>query len=52
MPAHTPEELPRLWAQTFVAADLDALVGLYEADATLVAQPGEVVRGIEAIREA
>jgi uncharacterized protein (TIGR02246 family) len=52
MPAHTPEEMPRLWAQTFVAGDLDALVALYEADATLVAQPGEVVRGIEAIREA
>ena len=32
--------------------DLDALVALYEADATLVAQPGEVVTGVEAIREA
>jgi ketosteroid isomerase-like protein len=31
---------------------LDALVALYEADAILVAQPGEVVTGIEAIREA
>jgi uncharacterized protein (TIGR02246 family) len=50
MPAHTPEEVPRLWAQTFVAGDLDALVALYEPDATLVAQPGEVVRGTEAIR--
>ena len=52
MPARTPEELPRLWAETFLAGGLDALVALYEADATLVAQPGEVVTGIEAIREA
>ena len=52
MSSRTPEEMPRLWAETFVAGDLDALVALYEADAMLVAQPGEVVRGIEAIREA
>jgi uncharacterized protein (TIGR02246 family) len=52
MPAYTPEEVPRLWAETFVAGDLDALIGLYEPDATLVAQPGVVVTGIEAIREA
>ena len=50
--ARTPEEMPRLWAETFQAGDLDALVALYEADAMLVAQPGEVVTGIEAIREA
>ena len=29
---------------------MDSLVALYETDATLVAQPGEVVRGTEAIR--
>ena len=44
--------MPQLWAETFVAGDLDALVALYEADALLVAQPGEVVTGVEAIREA
>lgn len=52
MYARTPEEMPQLWAETFVAGDLDALVALYEADALLVAQPGEVVTGVEAIREA
>ncbi len=52
MSARTPEEVPRLWAETFVAGDLDSLVALYEADATLVAQPGEVLTGTEAIREA
>ncbi len=51
MSARTPEEMPRLWAENLIAGDLDALVALYEADATLVAQPGEVVTGIEAIRE-
>jgi uncharacterized protein (TIGR02246 family) len=50
--ARTPEETPRLWAETFVAGDLDALADLYEPDAMLVPQPGEVVEGIEAIREA
>ena len=52
MPAYTLEEGPQLWAETFIAGDLDALVELYEPDATLVAQPGEVVEGTEAIREA
>jgi ketosteroid isomerase-like protein len=33
--ARTPEEMPRLWAETFQAGDLDALVALYEADAML-----------------
>ncbi len=51
MPAHTSEEVARLWAESFLAGDLETLVELYEADATLVAQPGEVVTGVEAIRE-
>jgi len=29
MYARTPEEVPRLWAETFSAGDLDALVALY-----------------------
>ena len=52
MSARTPEELNRLWAEYLIAGDLDALVALYEANAMLVAQPGKVVTGIEAIREA
>ena len=51
MTARTPEEMVRLWEEHFVAGDLDALVALYEPDATLVAQPGEVVIGTETIRE-
>ena len=53
MSASTPEEVPRLWAETFSAGDLDALVALYEEeDAMLVPQPGEAVTGIDGIREA
>ena len=53
MSASTPEEVPRLWAETFSAGDLDALVALYEEhDAMLVAQPGETVTGTDGIREA
>jgi uncharacterized protein (TIGR02246 family) len=53
MSASTPEEVPRLWAETFSAGDLDALVALYEEhDAMLVPQPGETVTGTDDIREA
>ena len=51
MPAHAPEEVAQLWAESLTAGNLEALVELYEPDATLVAQPGEVVTGVEAIRE-
>jgi hypothetical protein len=40
MPAHTPEELPPLFAQAFSARDLEAALALYEPEATLIAQPG------------
>ena len=52
MPARKPEELPRLFAEAFGAHDLEAALALYEPGATLIAQPGEVVKGTEAIREA
>ena len=50
MPSRTPEEVAQLWAESFTADGVDALVELYEADAMLVPQPGEVATGIEAIR--
>ena len=52
MPANTPEEVQRLFAEAFGSHDLDAVLALYEPDATLIPQPGEVVTGTEAIREA
>lgn len=49
--ARTPEEVHRLWADYFVAGDLDAMVSLYEPDATLAAGRGACVTGHRAIRE-
>ena len=52
MPASTPAEIYKLFSEYFSAADLDSLITLYERDATLVPQPGVVVSGHAAIREA
>jgi len=52
MPASTPEEIYQLFSEYFAAADLDSLITLYEPNATLVPQPGVVVSGHAAIREA
>ena len=51
--ASTPEEVHRLFAESFDAGDVDAVVELYEPNATLLFQPGEEpARGTEAIRQA
>ena len=52
MSAHTPEKLQALFMQHFAAGDLDGLVALYEPQATLLPQPGQVARGHAAIRAA
>jgi uncharacterized protein (TIGR02246 family) len=52
MPATEPEQLHGLFEQAFNATDLDALMALYEPDAALVPQPGVVVEGTAAIRDA
>lgn len=52
MPAKTPEELHRLWGEYFNARDLDGLVALYEEEAAFMPQPGQLVHGRAAIREA
>ena len=43
--AHRPEDLHAMFARAFGAGDLDALVALYEDDAVLVPEPGQVKRG-------
>jgi ketosteroid isomerase-like protein len=50
MPANTPEEVHELFAKYFSAGDLESLMSLYEAEATIVSQPGPVT-GTAAIRE-
>jgi uncharacterized protein (TIGR02246 family) len=47
----TPAETHQAWARSFNAGDIDALMALYAADATLVPQPGQVVNGNAAIRD-
>jgi uncharacterized protein (TIGR02246 family) len=51
MSARSPEETHAVLAAAFTAGDLDALVDVYEEDATLIVPPdGERVSGREEIR--
>ena len=52
MIAKTPDELDTLFAKALNGGDLDALVSLYEPDASLMPSPGNVVVGKVAIRAA
>ena len=53
MPAHTPEEIDRLFSEALNAGDLDALMTLYEPGAGFVAEPGgQAIIGTNAIRQA
>ena len=51
MGARTPEDIDRLFADNLNAGKLDALVAIYEPQATLMPQPGKLVTGTAAIRE-
>jgi uncharacterized protein (TIGR02246 family) len=51
MSARTPEDVDRLFAENLSAGKLDALVALYEPQATLMPSPGKLVTGTAAIRE-
>jgi len=52
MPAHKPEELDVLFVQAVNAGDIEAVIELYEPAASLMMQPGHVVSGTKAVREA
>jgi len=52
MPAHKPEELDVLFVQAVNAGDIEAVINLYEPTAALMMQPGQVVSGTKAVREA
>jgi uncharacterized protein (TIGR02246 family) len=47
-----PEDMHQMFARHFNAGDLEAVMALYTPDAALVPQPGQVVTGQAAIREA
>ena len=50
MPAKTPEEICRLFQRYMREGDIESLLSLYDPDAALLAQSGEVKRG-EGLRE-
>jgi uncharacterized protein (TIGR02246 family) len=52
MPATEPEQMHGVFEQAFNAGDIEALMALYEPDATLIPQPGVVAEGTAAIRDA
>jgi uncharacterized protein (TIGR02246 family) len=52
MPAKTPEDTDRLFAEALNAGRIDDLVALYEPQAALMPSPGKLVTGSAAIREA
>jgi len=49
---NTPEQLMQAFNDRFAARDLDGLASLYEPDAVFRPEPGVVVEGIDAIRQA
>ena len=52
MPVQDPRQLHQVWEKAYNDRDVDALVELYEPDATLFPQPGSRVTGQDAIRQA
>ena len=52
MPVQDPLQFHRAWEKAYNGRNVEALVELYEPDATLFPQPGNPVTGQAAIREA
>jgi uncharacterized protein (TIGR02246 family) len=50
--ATSPEQVIERFSRHLNGGDLDALVALYEPGAAFVPQPGTVIQGLEAIRDA
>jgi ketosteroid isomerase-like protein len=52
MPAHNPEQLHSLFVEAFNAADIEALMALYEPDACIEPEPGKIIEGAAGVRNA
>lgn len=52
MAVKNPQEMHPRFVEVFNAADLPALLALYEPTATFVPQPGQSASGLEAVRGA
>jgi uncharacterized protein (TIGR02246 family) len=50
MPAHSPEEICRLFRQHMREGDIDSVLTLYDPDAVFLNQSGEAKKGKEALR--
>jgi uncharacterized protein (TIGR02246 family) len=44
--------MPSVWEQAFNTGDVEQVMALYEPDAVLIPEPGQVARGTDAIRQA
>lgn len=51
MLVNQPDELHAKWAAAFNSGDLIGALSFFEPEATLVAQPGQIVQGKEAIAQ-
>jgi len=47
----TPKEFLSSYVKEFNARNVSSLINMYETDACFVAQPGQVVKGLENIRQ-
>lgn len=52
MPARTPEDVDRLFAEGLNASNVEAVVALYEPTGVLIPEPGKMARGTAEIRTA
>src|SRR5438045_2427458 len=52
MTAKTPADIDRLFGEAVTRGDVEAALACYEEGASLVPQPGQVVSGAAALREA
>ena len=52
MPAMTPADLDRLFAVALNSGDVEALLALYEPNASLTPEPGTEIHGKDALRGA
>src|SRR5437867_1884832 len=51
MPAQTPADLDRLFGEYMNKGDVDAILTLYEPNAAMPGQTGEVALGTDALRQ-
>ena len=51
MLARSPEEICRLFQQYMAEGDIDAVLGIYDAEAVFLNQSGEVKKGVEGLRQ-